>query len=122
MSFQGVFADPGKMRLQRFEQMSAAADFLGNGAIEIKYHKAVECLIKDRDALLTFYDFPAEQWKHLRTTNVIDVRNRASPHRALKGMSLKQDRARPDLQTRRGRRTNLASSRRSQSNPPGKVQ
>ena len=32
----------------------------------IKYDKAVECLIKDRDALLAFYDFPAEHWKHLR--------------------------------------------------------
>jgi putative transposase len=37
----------------------------------VKYDKAVECLIKDRDALLAFYDFPAEHWKHLRTTNVI---------------------------------------------------
>ena len=38
----------------------------------VKYDKAVECLIKDRDALLGFYDFPAEHWKHLRTTNVIE--------------------------------------------------
>jgi putative transposase len=38
----------------------------------VKYDKAVECLIKDRDALLSFYDFPAEHWKHLRTTNVIE--------------------------------------------------
>jgi hypothetical protein len=30
----------------------------------VKYDKAVECLIKDRDALLAFYDFPAEHWKH----------------------------------------------------------
>jgi transposase-like protein len=37
----------------------------------VKYDKAVECLTKDRDALLVFYDFPAEHWKHLRTTNVI---------------------------------------------------
>jgi putative transposase len=29
-------------------------------------------LIKDREALLAFYDFPAEHWKHLRTTNVIE--------------------------------------------------
>jgi putative transposase len=28
--------------------------------------------LKDRDALLAFYDFPAEHWKHLRTTNVIE--------------------------------------------------
>jgi transposase-like protein len=37
-----------------------------------KYEKAVACLIKDRDVLLTFYDFPAEHWKHLRTTNPIE--------------------------------------------------
>lgn len=39
---------------------------------ETKYPKAVECLAKDRDALLTFYDFPAEHWIHLRTTNPIE--------------------------------------------------
>jgi putative transposase len=38
----------------------------------VKYEKAAECLTKDRDALLTFYDFPAEHWKHLRTTNPIE--------------------------------------------------
>ena len=37
-----------------------------------KYDKAVECLTKDRDRLLTFYDFPAEHWKHLRSTNPIE--------------------------------------------------
>ena len=37
-----------------------------------KYAKAVECLAKDRDVLLTFYDFPAEHWIHLRTTNPIE--------------------------------------------------
>jgi putative transposase len=39
---------------------------------QVKYEKAAECLNKDRDALLTFYDFPAEHWKHLRTTNPIE--------------------------------------------------
>ena len=38
----------------------------------VKYDKAVECLTKDREALLAFYDFPAEHWKHLRTTNIIE--------------------------------------------------
>src|SRR5205809_2589290 len=77
----------------------------------VKYDKAVECLIKDRDALLAFYDFPAEHWKHLRTTNVIEssVRDGAPPHGALQGMSLEQHRARHDLQARRGRREKLAS-------------
>lgn len=37
-----------------------------------KYPKAVECLEKDREALLAFYDFPAEHWIHLRTTNPIE--------------------------------------------------
>lgn len=39
---------------------------------EAKYAGACECLKKDRDELLTFYDFPAEQWAHLRTTNPIE--------------------------------------------------
>lgn len=39
---------------------------------EAKYPKACQCLSKDRDALLTFYDFPAEHWAHLRTTNPIE--------------------------------------------------
>src|ERR1700756_4338319 len=37
-----------------------------------KYSRAVECLVKDREALLTFYDFPAEHWDHLRTSNPIE--------------------------------------------------
>lgn len=37
-----------------------------------KFESACECLKKDRDVLLTFYDFPAEHWKHLRTTNPIE--------------------------------------------------
>lgn len=39
---------------------------------EAKYPKAMTCLSKDRDKLLTFYDFPAEHWGHLRTTNPIE--------------------------------------------------
>jgi hypothetical protein len=38
----------------------------------VKYEKAVECLSKDCEPLLAFYDFPAEHWKHLRTTNPIE--------------------------------------------------
>jgi putative transposase len=37
-----------------------------------KYQKAVACLIKDKDALLAFFDFPAEHWDHLRTSNPIE--------------------------------------------------
>ena len=48
-----------------------------------KYPKAVEKLTKDRDELLAFYDFPAEHWQHVRTTNPIEstfatVRHRTS--------------------------------------------
>ena len=39
---------------------------------QAKYDKAVTCLTKDREALLTFYDFPAEHWDHLRTGNPIE--------------------------------------------------
>jgi len=39
---------------------------------QAKYPKAVECLAKDREELLAFYDFPAEHWQHLRTSNPIE--------------------------------------------------
>ena len=39
---------------------------------QAKYPKAVECLQKDREELLAFYDFPAEHWQHLRTSNPIE--------------------------------------------------
>ena len=50
----------------------------------VKYDKAVECLVKDRDALLAFYDFPAEHWKHLRTTNVIESAFATVRHRTVR--------------------------------------
>ena len=49
----------------------AAFDFFAQ-AYGAKYDKAVACLAKDRDRLLSFYDFPAEHWKHLRSTNPIE--------------------------------------------------
>ncbi len=42
------------------------------GLYRVKYCKAVECLEKDRETLLAFYDFPAEHWAHLRTSNPIE--------------------------------------------------
>jgi putative transposase len=39
---------------------------------EAEYPQATKCLSKDRDVLLRFYDFPAEHWLHLRTTNPIE--------------------------------------------------
>jgi putative transposase len=50
----------------------------------VKYDKAVECLTKDREALLAFYDFPAEHWKHLRTTNVIESSFATIRHRTVR--------------------------------------
>ena len=38
---------------------------------EAKYPKAVASLLRDHDKLLTFFDLPAEHWRHLRTTNLI---------------------------------------------------
>jgi hypothetical protein len=39
---------------------------------QAKYPKATECLEKDKEWLFTFYDFPAQHWSHLRTTNPIE--------------------------------------------------
>ena len=50
-----------KAALTRFEEKYAA-----------KYEKAVACLTRDKEALLAFYDFPAEHWDHLRTSNPIE--------------------------------------------------
>jgi len=50
----------------------------------VKYDKAVECLIKDHAALLAFYDSPAEHWKHLRTTNVIESSFATVRHRTVR--------------------------------------
>ena len=52
----------------------SAQEDLGRFAdeFEAKYPKAAECLVKDAEVLLTFFDFPAEHWRHLRTTNPIE--------------------------------------------------
>jgi transposase-like protein len=51
---------------------------------QVKYDKAAECLKKDREALLAFYDFPAEHWKHLRTTNPIESTFATVRHRTIR--------------------------------------
>src|SRR5271165_4687263 len=60
-----------------------------------KYDKAVECLIKDRQTLLTFFDLPADHWDHLRTSNPIESVFATVRHRTvrMKG-ALSQDTAR----------------------------
>lgn len=54
----------------RAEAAKAFDHFLGK--YRAKYASACDCLAKDREPLLTFFDFPAEHWKHLRTTNPIE--------------------------------------------------
>lgn len=59
-----------------------------------KYEKAVTCLVKDHDALLTFYDFPAEHWDHLRTSNPIESVFATVRHRTVRTKgALSQDTA-----------------------------
>ena len=58
------------MAPDRVEAQKHFDDFIS--IYEAKYPKATECLQKDRDILLTFYDFPAEHWRHIRTTNPIE--------------------------------------------------
>src|SRR3954453_5269004 len=53
-------------------------------AYQLKYYKAAECLAKDRHALLAFYDFPAEHWKHLRTSNPIESTFATVRHRTIR--------------------------------------
>jgi Transposase, Mutator family len=70
---------------------------------DAKYPKAVSKLDKDWDALTTFYDFPAEHWRHLRTTNPIEssfatVKLRT---KVTKGRRLQESRARDGLQAAR---------------------
>ena len=52
--------------------------------LHAKYEKAADCLSKDRDTLLAFYDFPAEHWKHLRTTNPIESTFATVRHRTIR--------------------------------------
>ena len=74
----------------RAEAIKAFDHFLED--YSAKYPKATDCLKKDRDVLLIFYDFPAEHWKHVRTTNPIEstfatIRLR---HRRTKGNGTRQ--------------------------------
>ncbi len=53
-------------------------------AYALKYEKAANCLAKDREALLAFYEFPAEHWKHLRTSNPIESTFATVRHRTVR--------------------------------------
>ncbi len=68
-------------------ETQAAAEAAFDAFVEsyaLKYEKAADCLAKDRDALLAFYDFPAEHWKHLRTTNPIESTFATVRHRTIR--------------------------------------
>ncbi len=58
------------MAESRLEAEKALSLFLGK--YQAKYPKAAERLTRDKDELLAFYDFPAEHWTHIRTTNPIE--------------------------------------------------
>jgi transposase-like protein len=60
-----IWMAPDKTEAQKYFD-----DFIS--IYKAKYPKASECLQKDREVLLTFYDFPAEHWRHIRTTNPIE--------------------------------------------------
>ena len=50
----------------------------------VKYERAVNCLLKDQKELLSFYDFPAEHWCHIRTTNAIESTFSTLRHRTVR--------------------------------------
>jgi transposase-like protein len=58
---------------------------------EAKYDKATACLAKDREALLAFYDFPAEHWKHIRTGNPIESTFATVRHRTTRAKGCLSD-------------------------------
>src|SRR3954468_5549473 len=53
-------------------------------AYRLKFKEASACLEKDRQALLAFYDFPAEHWKYLRTSNPIESTFATVRHRTIR--------------------------------------
>ena len=82
---------------------------------DAKYPQAVACLTKDRDALLAFYDFPAEHWRHIRTTNRKRLRYRPPPHRAHQGLLVSRDNSGHGLQADHHRQQDLAAAHGKQS-------
>ena len=62
--------EPTMDQILRDDALKALDRFVAT--YQAKYPKALECLLKDKDELLAFYDFPAEHWRHLRTSNPIE--------------------------------------------------
>jgi transposase-like protein len=83
---------------------------------QVKYEKAAECLNKDRDAMLTFYDFPAEPLEALANhePHRKHVRNRTPSHAPVEGMPVEPHCARHGLQACRSCTEKLATPRRPQ--------
>ena len=99
-------------------ETKVAAELAFDAFIEshaLKYNKAADCLSKDRDTLLAFYDFPGRALETLADDQPHrkHLRHRAPPHHPIEGLSVERDRARDGLQTGRGRTEKLAPSRRS---------
>ena len=84
---------------------------------DAKYPQAVACLTKDRDALLAFYDFPAEHWRHIRTTNPIESVFATVRHRTVrtKGCLSHGDNSGHGLQADHHRQQDLAAAHGKQS-------
>ena len=80
-----------------------------------KYDKAVECLIKDRQTLLMFFDLPADHWDHLRTSNPIESVFATVRHRTIRmrGRAVAGHRASHGVQTGDRRIQDLAAIARS---------
>ena len=62
---------PGSGQAETKAEANAAFNFFIK-TYGVKWDKAVAKLVKDRDALLSFHDYPAEHWKHIRTSNPIE--------------------------------------------------
>jgi transposase-like protein len=72
-----IWMSPGKKKAE-----AALEDFIKSYGV--KYPKAAECVLKDKEKLMLFYDFPAEHWKQLRTTNPIESTFATVRHRTKK--------------------------------------
>jgi hypothetical protein len=78
----------------------------------VKWDKAVDKLVKDRAALLTFYDDPAEHWKHIRTSNPIESTRHGPPsHETHQGVPEPPDRLGHGLQADDRRTGQMAQAR-----------
>ena len=69
---QNIKADLREVRDAPDRESADAAIAVFVEKYSAKYPKAVACLTRDREALLAFFDFPAEHWDHLRTANPIE--------------------------------------------------